>query len=381
MSRLNYSYFYELGTSAEDEGAVAHFSFFTEINRPLPGLGELEAIILVLLFLLSTAANAVLIFHLCRHKGFRTVTNFFVCNLALADLLFTSVGPFLAVGRIMETWVLGGALCRLLPYIEMVCGFVMVWTMAAISIDRYKYVMMNKFPTRQIPKSLTIVISVAIWLILLLIFTPIAIFFQMKDVKHGDTVVKICTLVWPQFPNFRISLMFTMIVLVIGFLIPFGIICINYSRIFRKYWNSRQNVDRIPSESDGYLTGRTTLQREKRSRQRLRRIIKTWLLLVGLFLLMWSPIFVVFMVIQYYGSKDIYVVPSYALVLALIVAYINACINPVIYGFMNVRIRKSLKSVFKSFKGFHGHSTRNFSHETSSERKMCSLRVSVTSSS
>jgi hypothetical protein len=46
----------------------------------------------------------------------RTVTNCFLLNLTVADLLFAVTTPVLAYVRILPDWPFGDVVCRLLPY-------------------------------------------------------------------------------------------------------------------------------------------------------------------------------------------------------------------------------------------------------------------------
>lgn len=48
----------------------------------------------------------------------RTVTNCFVLNLAAADLLFAFSIPAVGYTRIVQSWMLGDAACRFIPYTQ-----------------------------------------------------------------------------------------------------------------------------------------------------------------------------------------------------------------------------------------------------------------------
>lgn len=49
----------------------------------------------------------------------RTVTNYFIVNLSLADVLVTlTCLPASLVVDITETWFLGGTLCKIVPYLQ-----------------------------------------------------------------------------------------------------------------------------------------------------------------------------------------------------------------------------------------------------------------------
>lgn len=93
----------------------------------------------VLLALLGVVGNIAVIIAIVRCPFMRTVTNIFICNLAVADLgvlLFSF--PFAVVKeQTLFGWPLGKALCQVAyPLSEVFIG-VSVWSIAFISIDRY----------------------------------------------------------------------------------------------------------------------------------------------------------------------------------------------------------------------------------------------------
>lgn len=56
----------------------------------------------------------------------RTVTNYFIVNLSLADVLVTIMClPATLVVDITETWFLGDSLCKVIPYLQV--SFFQVW--------------------------------------------------------------------------------------------------------------------------------------------------------------------------------------------------------------------------------------------------------------
>lgn len=71
------------------------------------------------IFLLAILGNLAVILTLVQNQGMRTITNLFLLNLAIADLL---VGvfcmPFTLVGIVLKDFVFGAALCKLIPYLQ-----------------------------------------------------------------------------------------------------------------------------------------------------------------------------------------------------------------------------------------------------------------------
>ena len=116
---INRSYLYcvdaELGW-----GNRTYFTFYSQFNRGAQGslLASAECGFLVLLFLLSTLSNVLVFYALSSNRRLRTVTNYLVCNLTLADVCFTLSCPFVAAVRLTGAWTLGSFACKTVVYLR-----------------------------------------------------------------------------------------------------------------------------------------------------------------------------------------------------------------------------------------------------------------------
>ena len=58
-----------------------------------------------------------------RSPGLRTVSNMYICNMALADILICVVAaPITPLTAFTGSWHFGAALCRLVPFIQVSTG-------------------------------------------------------------------------------------------------------------------------------------------------------------------------------------------------------------------------------------------------------------------
>ena len=341
FSEINGSYFYAIDTRY-GWGNISYFTFLSEFNRSWKGHAYIEASIMTILFVLSIIGNVFFIGFMFHSKQSRTITNYFVCNLALADVFFSSSGPFIAYIRLTPTWSLGDGMCHILNYEMFVCGFVMIWTMAIISIDRFVCINLTVPSSRRLKPRHVVIICVCIWIVALLCFLPIAIYFNLKDitVSKGElSVISFCSLVWPK-SNFRYSIFFACCLLLIAFVIPLTVIIINYFRIFKKFWTSKRTI--AVTKSSSIRTTQPSFRGTKSRRTRNMRIVKTLVMLVLLFVLMWFPLFLTFGLITYDTQIEKNAIPSHALIWTLIVAYVNPCINPFLYGLINAELKRGL---------------------------------------
>jgi len=73
----------------------------------------------VLIFVLAVVGNVLVLVTLAQNRGMRTITNLFLLNLAIADLLVGVLCmPFSLTGTILKDFIFGHALCKLIPYLQ-----------------------------------------------------------------------------------------------------------------------------------------------------------------------------------------------------------------------------------------------------------------------
>ena len=73
----------------------------------------------LIIFLLAVVGNVLVILTLVHNKRMRTVTNLFLLNLAISDLLLgIFCMPFTLVGFLLRDFIFGEMMCKLLPYLQ-----------------------------------------------------------------------------------------------------------------------------------------------------------------------------------------------------------------------------------------------------------------------
>lgn len=71
------------------------------------------------IFLLSVAGNCLVILTLVRHKKMRTITNMYLLNLAVSDLLLAVFCmPFTLVPMMMQAFIFGNVICVMIRYLQ-----------------------------------------------------------------------------------------------------------------------------------------------------------------------------------------------------------------------------------------------------------------------
>lgn len=114
---------YVLGNDTERGWGLRYFFTFYSEPASRSTAAHLEVVLLLVTFVFSVVANLSIAAAVLRYREMRTVTNCFLLNLAVADLLFATGIPLVALARVLPRWQLGDLTCRLLPYSQVLTTF------------------------------------------------------------------------------------------------------------------------------------------------------------------------------------------------------------------------------------------------------------------
>lgn len=140
-------------------------------------LGTIEVIfytIYSLIFVVSIVGNGTVCYIVISSSRMRNVTNYFIMNLAIADILMTIFCvPVTAVQYLQNYWPFGAFTCPLVNHLQVLTVFVSAYTMLVISVDRYLAIMWPLKPRMSKRVATTVILS--IWFFSAVIGLPIAI--------------------------------------------------------------------------------------------------------------------------------------------------------------------------------------------------------------
>lgn len=97
----------------------------------------------ILIFVMALLGNGVVCYIVQSSPRMRTVTNYFIANLAIGDILsslFCVPFSFISI-LILGYWPFGVILCHLVNYSQAISVLVSAYTLVAISVDRYIVIM------------------------------------------------------------------------------------------------------------------------------------------------------------------------------------------------------------------------------------------------
>ena len=131
-------------------------------------------IIFGVIFVVGLIGNGSLIYILCRHKTMRSVPNTFIFNLALGDLLVLLFSvPFTSTIYTLESWPFGEFICKFTEFAKDMSVGVSVFTLTALSADRYTAIVKPVSTFLSGPKSTMMMIYLfGIWVAAAIVASP-----------------------------------------------------------------------------------------------------------------------------------------------------------------------------------------------------------------
>lgn len=95
-------------------------------------------VVLVVFVVFGVLGNILVILSVLCHRHWRSVTHYFIANLAAADLLLSSaVLPFSVTSEALGRWVFGRSFCSVWAALDVLCCTASILSLCVISIDRY----------------------------------------------------------------------------------------------------------------------------------------------------------------------------------------------------------------------------------------------------
>ncbi|XP_017015429.2 gastrin/cholecystokinin type B receptor [Drosophila takahashii] len=198
------------------------------------------------ILLFAVLGNLLVISTLVQNRRMRTITNVFLLNLAISDMLLGVLCmPVTLVGTLLRNFIFGEFLCKLFQFSQAASVAVSSWTLVAISCERY-YAICHPLRSRSWQTiSHAYKIIGFIWLGGILCMTPIAVFSQLIPTSRPGYCK--CREFWPDQGYelfYNILLDFLLLVL------PLLVLCVAYILITRTlYVGMAKDTGRILQQS------------------------------------------------------------------------------------------------------------------------------------
>ncbi|XP_037705123.1 C-X-C chemokine receptor type 6 [Choloepus didactylus] len=266
----------------------------------------------VLVFVCGLVGNSLVLVIYIFYQKLKSLTDVFLVNLPLADLVFVCTLPFWAYAGI-HGWVFGKFVCKTLLGIYTLNFYTSMLILTCITVDRFIMVVQATKAHNQQAKWMTWgkVICSAIWAISLLVSLPQIIY---GDVFYLDKTI--CG-----YHNDDISTVVLASQMILGFFLPLLAMIACYTVIIKTLLHAR-----------GF---------------RKHKSLKIIFLVVAVFLLTQTPFNLVMLIRstrwEYYAMTSF----DYAITVTEAIAYLRACLNPVLYAFVCLKFRKNFWKLVK----------------------------------
>ncbi|XP_074051951.1 C-C chemokine receptor type 1-like [Macrotis lagotis] len=295
----------------EDEAAPCHKDNIKELaSRFLPPL-------YILVFIIGMLGNAIVVLILTKYKRLKTMTNIYLLNLAISDLLFLITLPFWIHYEWQRDWVFGNTMCKLLSGFYYMGLYSEIFFIILLTFDRYLAIVHAVFAIRVRKVVLSILTSVCAWSLALLVSLPDIVFNKsQRDFNYRTCSPYIpheTAKMWKRFQALKLNILGLILPLLIMTICYMGIIKILLRRRSEKKW----------------------------------RAVKLIFSIMVIFFLFWTPYNLTVLVSAFQDcffkldcerSKQL----DLAMQVTEVIAFTHCCVNPVIYAFVGERFQKYL---------------------------------------
>ncbi|XP_007904546.2 neuromedin-B receptor [Callorhinchus milii] len=273
--------------------------------------------IYLLIITVGLLGNITLVKVFVANSAMKSVPNIFISSLAAGDLLLlVTCVPVDAARYFFEEWIFGTVACKLIPLIQLTSVGVSVFTLTALSADRYKAIV-NPMDVQSSNAVLhTCLKAVTIWLVSVLLAVPEAVFSEVVQHHIGDNDSFTACVPYP-LTNKTHPKVHAVLIFLVYYLVPLSVISVYYCHIAHSLMQSAHNM---PGESSEHA------KKQMGTRKRLAKIV---LVFVGLFALCWFPNHVLYMYRSFhYGQIDPSLGHLIVTVIGRILSFCNSCVNP-----------------------------------------------------
>ena len=298
-----------------------------------------KAIVLIpsfgILVIISIFANIFVCYVIAKNRHMHTVTNLFIANMAVSDLLLAFVNVPLNIARnLMSEWTLGSFLCHLLNFSLMVSVYVSTFTLTAIALDRQRVLLYPLHPRMTRKRGLLVLLF--IWLLSICFALPFGMYTNVREVNMYLYNERRCRSSFPD-PSNKWEQYLTIATILVQYFIPLLVISFTYGRIVHKLW-IRTHL--------GVVTENQRLMQI----QAKRKSIKLLVAVVAVFAVCWMPLNLYHLLADFHPNAKVFHPDSKTFFVCHWIAISSSCINPFLYCWMNPAFRTVISKRICCFK-------------------------------
>ncbi|XP_051735224.1 neuromedin-K receptor isoform X2 [Ctenopharyngodon idella] len=303
-------------------------SNFTHTNRfaQPPWRVALWALAYALVMLVAVTGNLVVIWIIVAHKRMRTVTNYFLLNLAVSDVCVAALNTLVNfVYGVHGNWYFSSAYCRFHNFYPVAAVFASIYSMSAIALDRYMAIIHPMKP--RLSATVTKAVIACVWILAAFLAFPLC-FYSVTEVKQHRTL---CYVAWPRRNDD--AFIYHVIVAVLVYLLPLALMAVTYTRVGLVLWGGG-----FPGHSSENLQDHL---------QAKRKVVKMMVIVVVTFAICWLPYHVYFIATSFNWKLTKFQSIQQVYLSILWLSMSSSMYNPIIYCCLNSRRCRNNSSILK----------------------------------
>ncbi|XP_054450698.1 C-C chemokine receptor type 2-like [Pteronotus mesoamericanus] len=271
-----------------------------------------------LVFIVGFVGNLLVVLTLINCKKLKSMTDIYLLNLAISDLLLLLTLP-VWMHFVSNEWALGDIMCKVITGIYQIGYFGGIFFIILLTIDRYLAIVHAVFALKARTVTFGAVTSGITWVVAVFASLPVIIFTEAKP----EDGAYFCGPYFPKgWKNFY-SLMRT----ILGLVLPLLIMVICYSGILK------------------------TLLRCRNEKKRHKAVRLIFVIMIGYFLF-WTPynITLILDTFQVFFGMSNCVTSSQldqAIYVTETLGMTHCCVNPIIYAFVGEKFRRYISVFFR----------------------------------
>ncbi|XP_066484386.1 C-C chemokine receptor type 5-like [Tiliqua scincoides] len=274
-----------------------------------------------LVFIFGLLGNSLVVLILVKYKKLKNMTDIYLLNLAISDLLFIISLPFY-IYYAAHHWIFGDIMCKILSGINLIGFYTGSFFIILLTFDRYLAIVHAVFGLKARKAIYGSIASVITWGVALLASLPAFIFTTAQETSSHWT----CSTRYSNETQDRWNRFMTLKMNLIGLIFPMVVMIFCYSRIISTLMKCRN---------------------EKKN-----KAVKLIFIIMIVYFLCWTP-FNITLLLQTFqtqfslnncgGISNLFI----AVQVTETIAMVHCCINPLIYAFAGEKFRKYVYSFFQ----------------------------------
>ncbi|NXY57872.1 CCR2 protein, partial [Callaeas wilsoni] len=273
-----------------------------------------------LVVIFGLTGNLLVVLILVKYKRLKSMTDIYLLNLAISDLLFVFSLPFWAYYAVHD-WIFGEALCRILSGVYLLGFYSGIFFIILLTLDRYLAIVHAVLALKARTVTYGILASAVTWAVAVFASVPGVVFHKTQKESSGYT----CSAHYSSDSTINWKYSFILKMNILGLIVPMLIMIFSYSQILK------------------------ALRYKNEKKQKVVRLIFVIMIFYFIF---WTPFHISSFLHTFQNSLfipncELKAQLEKAIQVTETISMIHCCINPVIYVFVGQKFRAYLYTFFR----------------------------------